>query len=64
MKTKKMKRNRFRVILDETIGEQSGCRILEDTETGVNYLYHYDQLGSGLTVLVDEEGAPVVGPQR
>jgi hypothetical protein len=64
MKTKKPKKNRFRIILNESMGEETGCRIIEDTETGVNYLYHYDHFGSGLTVLIDEEGEPMVGPQQ
>ncbi|MDN5308468.1 MAG: hypothetical protein PWP16_1831, partial [Eubacteriaceae bacterium] len=38
MKTKKAKKNRFRIILNESMGEETGCRIIEDTETGVNYL--------------------------
>lgn len=35
-----------------------------DSETGVNYLYHYGSspYGSGLTVLVDRNGRPIVTP--
>ena len=31
-----------------------------DTETGVNYLYHRTGNAGGLTVLLDEDGKPVV----
>lgn len=41
----------------------NGFRIFVDTETGVNYLYTWNNSmaqGSGLTVLVDKDGKPVV----
>ena len=31
-----------------------------DTETGVNYLYHYSGYAGGLTPLLDREGKPVI----
>ena len=34
--------------------------IITDTETGVQYLYISNGYGSGLTVLVDETGKPLV----
>lgn len=64
MKTKKQKKNRFKIVSEEPMGEGSGCRIIEDTETGINYLYHYDRFGGGLTVLIDEEGEPLIAPER
>ena len=64
MKTKKQKKNRFKIVLNEPTGESSGCKVIEDTETGINYLYHFDQFGGGLTVLIDEEGEPVVAPEK
>lgn len=40
------------------------AKIIVDTETGVNYLLgsHNKQTGTGLTVLVDQNGKPVVTP--
>ncbi|MCZ8515408.1 DUF6440 family protein [Paenibacillus filicis] len=55
--------NRFQVIYSE--GKLDVFRILLDTETGVQYLQTI-QAGSGstsLTVLVDEEGKPLLHPQ-
>ena len=41
-----------------------GQKILVDTETGVNYLVVIPSLavGCGLTVLVDQNGKPIVTP--
>ena len=33
-----------------------------DTETGVNYLFHWCGNAAGLTPLLDREGKPVVTP--
>lgn len=55
-----MSDNRF-----ERIYSQGMANIMEiwvDTETGVNYLYHRAGYGGGLTVLVDQDGKPVVTP--
>ena len=40
------------------------AKILVDTETGVNYLLgsHDLRIGTGLTVLVDRDGKPIVTP--
>ncbi|MEG0310635.1 MAG: DUF6440 family protein, partial [Eubacterium sp.] len=38
---KKSKSNRFKVVLHETSDDGSGTKILEDTETGITYLYCY-----------------------
>lgn len=64
MKTKKTKKNRFKIAINEPLGETAGCKIIEDTETGINYLYHYDEFGGGLTVLIDEEGEPLIAPEK
>lgn len=39
-------------------------KIIADTETGVNYLLasHDLRIGTGLTVLIDQDGKPVVTP--
>lgn len=31
-----------------------------DKETGVNYLFHSNETGGGMTVLLDREGKPVI----
>lgn len=38
--------------------------VLVDTETGVNYLLAASSLGAGLTVLVDQDGKPIVTPVK
>ena len=40
----------------------SGVEIWVDKETGVNYLYRSSGYAGGLTVLLDENGKPVVTP--
>ena len=64
MKNKKNKSNRFKVILHEVSDDGAGTKIIEDTETGITYLYCYGEGGAGLTVLLDEEGEPAVDPER
>ena len=41
-------------------------KIIADTETGVNYLMasHNKANGTGLTVLVDQDGKPIVTPVK
>lgn len=54
------KNKRFRVIHEE--GAVSVTRIIQDTETGVNYLYSaYGQSG-GITPLLDRNGEVVITP--
>ena len=36
--------------------------IFVDKETGVNYLFHRDGYGGGLTPLLNADGKPVVSP--
>ena len=38
-------------------------KILIDLATGVNYLYHQNGYSGGLTVLLDEQGKPVITPK-
>ncbi|MHC1747217.1 MAG: DUF6440 family protein [Cellulosilyticaceae bacterium] len=33
-----------------------------DKQTGVNYLFHYSGYAGGLTVLLDQNGKPVITP--
>ena len=45
-------------------GVMNVAKIIVDRETGVNYLLasHDLRVGTGLTVLVDQDGKPVVTP--
>lgn len=38
----------------------NGSEILVDTQTGVNYLFHYSGYAGGLTPLLDRDGKPVI----
>lgn len=40
------------------------AKIIVDTETGVNYLMgsHDLRVGTGMTVLVDQDGKPIITP--
>lgn len=43
-------------------GKLNVMEIWVDKETGVNYLYHSAGYGAGLTVLLGQDGKPVVTP--
>ena len=53
------KDNRFKKVYSESMGSNI---IFVDTVTGVNYFYHNNGYGGGLTVLVDKDGKPIVTP--
>ncbi|MBO5262524.1 MAG: xylan 1,4-beta-xylosidase [Clostridia bacterium] len=53
-----MDENRFEKIYSQ--GKVSITEIWVDKETGVNYLFRRDGYGGGLTVLLDENGKPVI----
>ncbi len=53
-----MNKDRFEIIYTQGAVTSSG--IIIDKETGVNYLFHKDGYAGGLTVLLDEDGKPVV----
>lgn len=36
--------------------------IIVDQATGVNYLWHTEGFGGGLTILVDQNGQPIITP--
>ena len=49
----------------EKVYTQGAINIIEiwvDKETGVNYIYRLNGYGGGMTVLLDEDGKPVVTP--
>ena len=52
------KNNRFEKIY--TQGTMNVTEIWVDKETGVNYLYSASGYAGGLTVLLDQDGKPVV----
>ena len=50
---------RFVKVLDES-GIITCSEVWVDTQTGVQYLYHTSGNSGGLTVLVDDEGRPLL----
>lgn len=42
--------------------EMGSTEIWVDKKTGVHYLFHSSGYAGGLTVLLDQEGKPVVAP--
>ena len=53
---------RFRVLHQEELPGKDNDKaiVLVDRETGVNYLWVQSPAGTGLTMLVDKEGHPLV----
>lgn len=54
------KNKRFKIIKGE--GSVQTTQIIQDTKTGVNYLFHSTGYAGGLTPLLDEYGKVVVTP--
>ena len=55
-----MAKDRFQTAYSQ--GTLVNTKVIIDTETGVNYLWHHDGYAGGMTVLLDKEGKPVVTP--
>lgn len=53
-----MKKKRFEVVYAQ--GNLKVTKILRDNETGVLYMFQQEGYGAGLTVMVDQEGKPLV----
>ena len=53
-------KKRFRKIQKESLGFSENAFVLQDTKTGVNYLFVQSGYGGGLTPLLDREGKPIV----
>ena len=53
------KETRFIKVLEEG-GFLGSSEVWVDTQTGVQYLFHFDGSAAGLTVLVDAEGKPLL----
>ena len=60
----KDRKDRFVEVYSQ--GVVNVVKIFVDTETGVNYLMgsHDLRVGTGMTVLVDQDGKPVVTPVK
>ena len=52
--------NKERFIKVYSQGTLNASEIWVDVETGVNYLFHHSGYAGGLTVLLDENGKPVI----
>ncbi len=55
------KEKRFEKIYSQSLG---AMEIWVDKQTGVHYLYHSGGYGGGLTVLLDENGKPVISKKK
>ena len=53
------KDSRFVKVLEDS-GFISRSEMWVDTQTGVQYLFHFNGNAAGLTVLVDAEGKPLL----
>lgn len=53
-----MAEKRFEKVYSQ--GALEGTERWVDTETGVNYLYHFSGYTGGLTPLLDRDGKPVI----
>lgn len=53
------KEKRFIEVYKQGAGSTT---ILVDKETGVNYFYHSSGYAGGMSVLVDQDGKPIVTP--
>ena len=53
------KEKRFVKVYSQGAGS---IEIWVDKETGVNYLYHASGYAGGLTVMLDQDGKPIVTP--
>jgi len=51
---------RFVRVYNQGGGLKANSQVWVDRETGVQYLWHADGYGGGLTVLVDAEGKPLL----
>ena len=55
------KKKRFVKIVNEALGVVETASVYVDRETGVHYLLVQSGNGTGLTPLLNEHGAPVIG---
>ncbi len=57
-----MSDDRFVKVYSQGVGMLFGTEIWVDKETGVNYVFHFQNEVGGLTPLLDKDGKPVVTP--
>ena len=59
-----MAKDRFVEVYSQ--GVVNVVKVIVDTETGVNYVMgsHDLRVGTGMTVLVDKDGRPVITPMK
>ncbi|WP_125565931.1 DUF6440 family protein [Companilactobacillus insicii] len=63
MFNKNKKDKRFEVSVEESNGAHM-MQVITDKTTGVQYLLGmYTNMGSGMTVLVDKDGKPLLNPE-
>ncbi len=55
-----MSDDRFVKVYSQGAGTLFGTEIWVDKETGVNYVFHFQDAAGGLTPLLDRDGKPVV----
>lgn len=53
-------KKRFRKIDKENVGFGESAIVLQDTQTGVNYLFIQSGYAGGLTPLLDRDGKPII----
>lgn len=51
---------RFRIVYTQKLSLSNYVWILQDTETGINYLYNQSGYSGGLTPLLERDGRPVI----
>lgn len=53
-----------RFIVEKANSSAGTSKIIIDTQTGVNYLFHRDNVsgGTGLVMLADADGKPIITP--
>ncbi len=54
------KKERFKLVYSQ--GTLDVTQILEDTETGVNYVFRKVANAGGITPLLGQDGKPVISP--
>lgn len=57
-----MKEKRF-IVTENSDSFSTRLRVIVDTKTGVQYLYAGMGYGGGVTVLVDENGKPIIAKE-
>jgi hypothetical protein len=59
--SKEKKKDRFQIVSEQS-NMMLGITVVQDVETGVNYMISEGVHGLGITPLLDSEGKPLVTP--